>query len=186
VNCRAAADQEPEVRGAIAEVHHEVADLLGGLRPVRVRGDPWDVDVARADFDDEQAIQALERYRAVQVDEVGGEHGRCSGVQELPPRRVSAPFGAGGRCRALRCFSKADGATAGWLPGVTSRCASSLLGRCRISVARTARSPQPSLGFGLRRRNAATSCRRTSSSAFLDTDERPSRTSQPLRRTKIR
>ena len=42
----AVADQEPEVRGAVAEVHQEVADLLGGPRPVRVRGDPEDVDVA--------------------------------------------------------------------------------------------------------------------------------------------
>jgi hypothetical protein len=88
----AVADQEPEVRGAVAEVHREVADLLGGPRPVRVRGDPEDVDVARADFDDEQAVKALERYHAVHVEEVGGEHGRCLGVQELPPRGVSAPF----------------------------------------------------------------------------------------------
>jgi len=34
------ADQEPEVGGVIAEVHREVADLLGGPRPVRVGGDP--------------------------------------------------------------------------------------------------------------------------------------------------
>jgi len=61
------------------------------------------------------------------------------------------------------------------VPGVTSPCARSLLGRCRISAARTARSAQSSLGCGLRRRSTATSCRRTSSSAFLDADERPSR-----------
>ena len=60
--------------------------------PSGVRGDPEDVDVARADFDDEQAVQALERYRAVHVEEIGGEHGRRLGVQELPPRGVSAPF----------------------------------------------------------------------------------------------
>jgi hypothetical protein len=30
------ADQEPEIRGAIAEIHQEAADLLGGPRPVRV------------------------------------------------------------------------------------------------------------------------------------------------------
>jgi hypothetical protein len=34
------ADQEPEVRSTIAEVHQEVADLLRGPRPVRVRGQP--------------------------------------------------------------------------------------------------------------------------------------------------
>jgi hypothetical protein len=41
-------------------------------------------------------------------------------------------------------------------------------------------------GLGLARRSTATSCRSTSSSAFLDADERPSRTSKPQSRTKIR
>ena len=41
-------------------------------------------------------------------------------------------------------------------------------------------------GLGLVRRSTATSCRSTSSSAFLDADERPGRTSQPQSRTKIR
>jgi hypothetical protein len=36
------------------------------------------------------------------------------------------------------------------------------------------------------RRSTATSCRRPSSSAFLDADERPARTSQPASRMKIR
>jgi hypothetical protein len=36
----AVADQEPEVRGAVTEVHQKIAGLLGGPRPVRVRGDP--------------------------------------------------------------------------------------------------------------------------------------------------
>jgi hypothetical protein len=43
----------------------------------------------------------------------------------------------------------------------------------------TARTAQSSPGLGLVRRSAATSCRSTSSSASLDADERPSRTSQP-------
>ena len=42
----AVADQEPEVRGVIAEVHQEVADLLAGPRSVRVSGHSEDVDVA--------------------------------------------------------------------------------------------------------------------------------------------
>jgi hypothetical protein len=33
-------DQEPEAGGAITQIHHEVADLLHGPRPIRVRGDP--------------------------------------------------------------------------------------------------------------------------------------------------
>jgi hypothetical protein len=43
------ADQEPEVRDPITGVHQEIADLLGGPRPVRVRGDPEDVYVTGAD-----------------------------------------------------------------------------------------------------------------------------------------
>jgi hypothetical protein len=40
------ADQEPECRGRLTGVHQEVADLLQGPRPVRVRGDPGDVRAA--------------------------------------------------------------------------------------------------------------------------------------------
>ena len=89
------ADQEPEVCGAITEIHQEVADLLCGPRPVRVRGDPEDVHITGADLDHEQAVQALEGHRAVDVEEIGGEHRRCLGVQELPPGRVGVPL----RCR---------------------------------------------------------------------------------------
>jgi hypothetical protein len=39
---------------------------------------------------------------------------------------------------------------------------------------------------GLARRSTATSCRSTSSLAFLEADDRPSRTSQPQSRTKMR
>ena len=59
-------------------------------------------------------------------------------------------------------------------------------GRSRISAAMTARSAQSRRGLGLVRRSTATSCRRTSSSAFLDADERPSKTRPPQSRTKIR
>ena len=59
------ADQEPECRGPLTQVQQEIADLLGGPRPVRVRGYPEDVHVAGADLGDEQAVQAPERYRAV-------------------------------------------------------------------------------------------------------------------------
>ena len=72
------------------------------------------------------------------------------------------------------------------VPGVTSRCIRSVPGRSRISAARTARSAQSSRGRGLVRRSTATSCRSTRSSASLEADERPSRTSQPQSRTKTR
>jgi len=40
----AVADQEPEGAGAITEVYEQVAGLLGGPGPGRVRGDAQDVD----------------------------------------------------------------------------------------------------------------------------------------------
>jgi len=59
-------------------------------------------------------------------------------------------------------------------------------GKSRIRAARIARSAQSSRRGGLVRRSTATSCRRTSSSAFLEADDRPSRTSQPQSRMKTR
>ena len=72
------------------------------------------------------------------------------------------------------------------VPRVISRCACSVLGSCRISAASAARSAQSSRGRGLRRRRTATSCRSTSSSACLDAGDRPSKTSQPHSRMRIR
>jgi hypothetical protein len=58
--------------------------------------------------------------------------------------------------------------------------------RNRLSAARTARSAQSTRGRGVVRRSTATSCRSTSNSASLEAGERPSRTSQPQSRMKIR
>jgi hypothetical protein len=80
------ADQEPEACGAVAEIHQEMADLLGGPGPVRVRGDSENVCVAGADLDDEEAMQAPGCYGAVHVEEAHGKHRRGLRVQELPPR----------------------------------------------------------------------------------------------------
>jgi hypothetical protein len=59
------------------------------------------------------------------------------------------------------------------VPGVTSRCARSVLGRCRISAARTARSAQSIRGLGWVRRSTATSWRRMRISVSLDAEDRP-------------
>ena len=104
----AVADQEPEVGGAAAEIHQEVADLLHGPRPVRVGAHAEDVHVTGADLHHEEAIQALERHRAVHVEEIDGQHGRGLRVQELPPRRVGVPFRCGGIPRALRTRRMVD------------------------------------------------------------------------------
>ena len=65
VNCPARSRIRKRKLAAVAEVQREIADLLGSPRPVRMGGDPEDVDIARAYFDDEEAVQALERHRAV-------------------------------------------------------------------------------------------------------------------------
>ena len=229
-----------QARGAIPQIHQQVADLLHGPEPVRVRGDAEDVHVAGADLDDKQAVQTLQGQGAVHVEEVGGEHRRGLRVQELPPRSVGVPL----RCRRdLQGFEDpADGGCADpvaefeqlaldplvpprvvlggepldercdlgvdrWPPcavrvgpvagneaavpaqdgaRVISRCIRSRVGRSWISAARIARSAQSSRGRGLARRSTATSWRSTSNSASLEADDRPSRTSQPQSRTKMR
>jgi hypothetical protein len=85
------ADQEPEARCTITEVHQEIADLLRGPRPVRAGGDPQDMDIAAADLHNEEAVQALERHREVDVEEIDGKHRRGLRVQELPPVRNCIP-----------------------------------------------------------------------------------------------
>ena len=64
--------------------------------------------------------------------------------------------------------------------------ARSLLGRWPISAARTARPAPSRRDPGLARRSTATSCRSTSTSAFVDADERPGTTSQPPTPMKMR
>jgi hypothetical protein len=97
----AVTDQEVELCGAVPGVHQEVADLLGGPWAVWMGGDPEDMNVAGAGFDDEQAVQRLQRQRAAGVDEIGGEHGRRLGVQELPPGCAGVPFRRGRNTQCL-------------------------------------------------------------------------------------
>ena len=92
----AVADEEPEPPDVLAEVHDEVAGLLGGPGPVGLRGHAEDVQVAVADLEREQDVEPPQRYRAVDVEEVDGQHGGGLGAQELPPAGVGVPDGAGG------------------------------------------------------------------------------------------
>ena len=50
------AAEEPEPGGAVAEVHEEVAGLLGGPRSVGMPGHAKDVQLAVADLEHEQDI----------------------------------------------------------------------------------------------------------------------------------
>jgi hypothetical protein len=79
----------------VTQIHQQVADLLGGPWSVRVRGDTENVHVTGADLHDEQAVQALQRHRAVDVEEISGEHRRSLRMQELPPGRVGVPLRCG-------------------------------------------------------------------------------------------
>ena len=101
------ADEELEVRSVAAEVHQQIADLLGGPQPVRMRGDPEDTDEAGADFDDEEAVQAPDGH-AVHVEEFDSEHRGGLRVQELTPGRAGEPLGAGSIFRALRTRRMVD------------------------------------------------------------------------------
>jgi hypothetical protein len=49
-----------------------------------------DVDVAGADFEDEEDVQALEGECAVHVEEIAGQYGRRLGGKELSPGGVVA------------------------------------------------------------------------------------------------
>ena len=86
-------NQEPEVVGVLSEIDDQVTDLLGGPRPVRVGGDPQDVDVAAAHLDREQAIPSPHGHHAVHLEEVHREHAGSLRAQERPPGRVDLPLG---------------------------------------------------------------------------------------------
>ncbi len=62
------ADEEPEPRDAVAEVHHDVAGLLRRPGAVRMRGHAHDVQVAVADLQSKQNVEPPQRHRAVDVD----------------------------------------------------------------------------------------------------------------------
>jgi hypothetical protein len=57
--------------------------------------------------------------KGVHVEEVSGEHGRCLGMQELPPGRVAVPLGCRGDLQALRTRRIVDAPT--WWPSRLDR-----------------------------------------------------------------
>ena len=68
------ADQEPKPSGAVAEVVDEVAGLLGGPGSVGMCGHAQHVQGAVADLEREQHVQPSQGERAVDVEEVDGQH----------------------------------------------------------------------------------------------------------------
>ena len=72
------------------------------------------------------------------------------------------------------------------MAGVTIRCAHSRRGNDQVNADSTARPGHHSRGRPTWRRNTATSCRNTSSSAVMAASLRPSSVSQPNIRTEVR
>src|SRR3954451_14354369 len=99
------ADEEAKPGGVVAEIHQQVAGLLGGPRSVGMPRHAQDVQVAIADLNHEQDIEPPQRERAVDVEEVDREHAGRLRAQELPPTGVGGRTGAAGirwRCRIRR------------------------------------------------------------------------------------
>jgi hypothetical protein len=79
-----------ELVGPVTEVHEQISALLCGPGPVGVGSDAEDVYVAAGDLGDEEHVQALPGQRAVDVEEVAGEHGGRLGGKESTPGGVVA------------------------------------------------------------------------------------------------
>ncbi len=67
-------DEVVEFTDAIAEVHHQVADLLGGPLAVRVRGRTQEMHGPAGHFQDEEDVDPLECDCAVHVEKVAGQY----------------------------------------------------------------------------------------------------------------
>jgi len=85
------ADEESEPADVLAEVHQQVAGPLGGPGSVGMPGHAQHVQGAVADLEHEQHVEPLQRERAVDMEEVDGEHAGGLGAQELPPAGVGVP-----------------------------------------------------------------------------------------------
>ncbi|WP_445183554.1 hypothetical protein ACTXG6_34595 [Pseudonocardia sp. Cha107L01] len=67
--------------------------------------------MAAADLQDEEDVDPFQGYRAVDVEEVHGQHGRGLRPRELSPGRIGGRDGAGGIRRRLRILRIVDAAT---------------------------------------------------------------------------
>ena len=83
------ADQKPEPIGAVAELHQQVASLLGDPVPCGVGGDPGEVHVAAVVLDHDEDVEAAQED-GVDVGEIDREDGVGLRGQELSPGRPSS------------------------------------------------------------------------------------------------
>ena len=86
------ADQEPELLGAVAEVHEQVAGLLGDPGAGGVGGDPGDVHAAAAVLDHHEDVEAAQED-GVDVGEVDREDRVGLRGEELSPGRAGPSRG---------------------------------------------------------------------------------------------
>jgi hypothetical protein len=103
------ADQEPELIGAVAEVHEQVAGLLGDPGSCGVGGDAGEVRAAAVVFDHDEDVEAAQQD-GVDVGEVDREDpvGLCG--QELSPAGPR-PAGAGSRPALFKISQTVEAAT---------------------------------------------------------------------------
>jgi len=94
------ADQEPEPVGPVAEIHQQVAGLLGDPGAGGVSRDPGDVHVAAAVLDHDEDVEAAQED-GVDVGEVDGEDSVGLRGEELSPGRTG-PSGRGIESRVLQ------------------------------------------------------------------------------------
>ena len=103
------ADQEPEPVGSVAEVHEQVAGLLGDPGPGGVGGDPGEVHAATAVLDHDENVEAAQED-GVDVGEVDRED--RVGLLRRNCRQVGpARRGAGSSPASLRIFQTVEAAT---------------------------------------------------------------------------
>jgi hypothetical protein len=105
----AVADQEPELLGAVAEVHQEVGGLLGDPGAGGVGGDPRDVRTAAVVFDDDEDVEAAQEHG---VDEGEVEREDRTGLRDRTCRR-GGPVrrGAGSSPTSFKIFQTVAAAT---------------------------------------------------------------------------
>src|SRR5664279_3522806 len=86
----AIADQEPERRSPLAQIHDQVACLLSNPRPARMTGTPEDVHASSVGFHYEEDIQPSQEH-GVDVEEIARQQPVRLRAQELPPGQARAP-----------------------------------------------------------------------------------------------
>jgi hypothetical protein len=86
-------DEEPERLDPVAEIHDEVAGLLGGPGSGRIGRHAQDVHAPSVHLHDEQDVQPLQHDR-VHTEEVASQQTVGLSAQERPPGRIHSS-----RCR---------------------------------------------------------------------------------------